>query len=194
MSTADYHFENLDLSKDNFDIAVEEMERTWVVRSEDMNFVWNQYLDTKIRGYSRSQANLIGTLTELPELRSAIQVEEGFIQALMRIPAHGKVGMHNHLTIEVVFPLDNTITVMWSLEEENEEGLRQIEIGPLDLIAVPAGVFRGYRNESDRDALVHFTVGAARTAGPIYWPEFIKRKAREAGWELDERGLLRAKV
>lgn len=182
---------DLDVTIDNLDLSVEEMEQRFIARYSELNFIRDQYLGTKIPGYSRSQANVIGGFNDLEDVGAAIEPTGSFFAVFMRIPPGGRVEPHNHPTLEVLMPVEGSLTVMWGLDGDNRDGRRRIELGTLDTIAIPPGVFRTFHNQSDQDVVIHFTIGTDRPPTPIAVPEWVKREARDAGWEIDETGVLR---
>lgn len=81
-------------------------------------------------------------------------------------------------------PLSGDWTVYWG-----DEGEHETRLGLHDVISVPAGVMRGFRCESDGEHLLLAING--EQSGPLEWPDETLKRAREAGYTLDEEGFVR---
>lgn len=88
-----------------------------------------------------------------------------FTLSTMIIPA-GNVGpLHLHSDVEeLFFVLEGELTCIWS------DGNRQIErkLGPRDLIWIPAGIWRGVRNDGDKEVAFLTMLGAEKPELPSY--------------------------
>ena len=74
--------------------------------------------------------------------------------------------------------------VVWGDAGEEEALLER-----WDVISVPAGVMRGFRNAGDEDAYLLAVVGGT-DAGRITWAPEVVEEASRFGARLDERGFL----
>ncbi|MGD9945269.1 MAG: cupin domain-containing protein [Burkholderiaceae bacterium] len=99
-------------------------------------------------------------------------------------PGHG-AALHSHLTDEVFLALDGTWLIMWG-----DQGEHSITLNQWDVIAVPPGVMRGFRNIGDTTACLYTVLGGA-DPGRLTWSPDVVRRARERGYELDEAGHLK---
>ena len=102
---------------------------------------------------------------------------------MMRIPPGGEAGSHRHGTNEVFVNLSEIpLIVYWDDDPVKEETL-----GLWDVVSVPAGQWRGVRNDSDEDGFILGIAGGHDGGGVEFHPSIIAR-AKELGFELDEQG------
>lgn len=90
---------------------------------------------------------------------------EHFTLSTMVIPAGNEGPLHLHSDVEeVFFVLEGSITCIWS------DGEKRVErtLGPRDLIWIPPGIYRGVRNDGNRDALMLTMLGAGQPQLPTY--------------------------
>ncbi len=88
-----------------------------------------------------------------------------FTLSTMILPPGHEGPLHLHSDVEeLFFVLEGTLTCIWS------DGRRQIErtLGPRDLIWIPAGVWRGVRNDGDKEAAFLTMLGAQKPELPSY--------------------------
>ena len=102
---------------------------------------------------------------------------EHFTFSTMLLPAHCEGPLHLHTDVEeVFFMIRGKIHLMFEKDGERWE----TELGERDLCSVPAGIYRGLRNDSEEDALMCVMLGAAKAATPTYPPDHplakIKRR------------------
>lgn len=81
-------------------------------------------------------------------------------------------------------PLTGRWSVQWGDAGENELVLDQH-----DVISVPVGVMRGFRNESDHEALLLAIVGGT-DPGKVDWAEGVRAAVRERGFDVDAGGRI----
>jgi hypothetical protein len=74
--------------------------------------------------------------------------------------------------------------VQWGDEGENE-----LTIGQWDVISIPTGIMRGFRNESGADAYMLAIVGGD-DPGRVAWAGTVMSAVREQGFDLDEKGQI----
>lgn len=175
---------NLDLQCDAMELSVEEMERDNVARFAAAPFYWDQFLDTKLPGFQRSQANVIGAFSNRPEASAAITRPHNFFAGFMLLPAGAKAGLHNHRTAELFMPIRGRLRLSWGAE-----GARSIELGPLDMISVPPGIFRGFENPGDEDLLL-FGVLEGPDPGQVAWAPEVEARAALAGYRIGAAGMM----
>ena len=89
-------------------------------------------------------------------MQVGIRAVEGSHMAIIRAEPGKGTGLHNHKTVEVFMPLTGKWSVIWG-----DEGESELQIGQYDTISIPPGVLRGFRNDSDHEALLLALVGGA---------------------------------
>ncbi|HSF05462.1 MAG TPA: cupin domain-containing protein [Methylomirabilota bacterium] len=164
-------------------ISVEEMEATRVARFRNLKPSTRAFVDTAIPGYERLIYNVIGRgVTEDPALAPVITDARDFNLTLVKKAPGNRVGLHDHPTVEVFMPLTGRWGVYWGDEAEHEVVLEQ-----WDVISVPPGVMRGFRNLGTEDAYLLAILGGS-DAGHVEWSPKVLASARQHGVELDEHG------
>ena len=141
------------------------------------------FVDTKIPGHERDIYNVIGEgVTEDPSLKPAISAVEDFnITYVGAEPGKG-AALHAHTTVEVFIAMSSRWCVYWGDEGENETTLE-----PWDVVSVPVGVMRGFRNIGDEHGYLMALLGGT-DAGRVSWAETVLDKASETGLQLDAQG------
>ena len=81
-------------------------------------------------------------------------------------------------------PLTGRWGVYWGDDGENEVILEQ-----WDVISVPPGVMRGFRNLGSEDSFLLAILGGS-DAGHVTWSPKVIEAARQHGAQLDDRGNL----
>jgi uncharacterized RmlC-like cupin family protein len=164
-------------------ISVEEMEATRVARFKNLKPSPRAFLDTAIPGFERLIYNVIGRgVTEDASLAPAITDARDFNMTLVKKAPGNRVGLHDHPTVEVFMALTGRWGVYWGDSAENEVTLEQ-----WDVISVPPGVMRGFRNIGTEDAYLLALLGGS-DSGHVEWSPKVVETARQHGVELDERG------
>jgi len=164
-------------------ISVEEMEATRVARFKNLKPSPRAFLDTAIPGFERLIYNVIGRgVTEDASLAPAITDARDFNMTLVKKAPGNRVGLHDHPTVEVFMALTGRWGVYWGDSAENEVTLEQ-----WDVISVPPGVMRGFRNLGTEDAYLLALLGGS-DSGHVEWSPKVVETARQHGVELDERG------
>lgn len=127
--------------------------------------------------YRRAQLRYVGTGgTGVAEDANAVPAEH-FTFSTMLLPAGCEGPLHIHTDVEeVFFMMRGKIRLFFEKDGETWE----TELGERDLCSVPAGVYRGLKNEGDEDALMCVMLGAAKPVTPTYPPDHpvakLKRK------------------
>jgi uncharacterized RmlC-like cupin family protein len=164
-------------------VSVEEMEATRVARFKNLKPSPRAFLDTAIPGFERLIYNVIGRgVTEDASLAPAITDARDFNMTLVKKAPGNRVGLHDHPTVEVFMALTGRWGVYWGDTGENEVTLEQ-----WDVISVPPGVMRGFRNIGTEDAYLLALLGGS-DSGHVEWSPKVVETARQHGVELDERG------
>ena len=125
-----------------------------------------------------------GGVLEDPTARPPITAVEGFHLSIVKAGPGKGTGLHNHKTVEVFLPLTGQWSVQWGDDGEN-----QLTLGQYDVISVPVGIMRGFRNESDHEALLLVVVGGT-DPGRVDWVADVMDAVRAKGFDLDERGKI----
>ncbi|HKX06603.1 MAG TPA: cupin domain-containing protein [Stellaceae bacterium] len=127
--------------------------------------------------YRRAQLRYIGTGgTGVAADDNSVPAEH-FTFSTMLLPAGCEGPLHIHTDVEeVFFMMRGEIELFF--EKDGERW--QTRLGERDLCSVPAGVYRGLRNNSDEDALMCVMLGASKPVTPTYPADHplakIKRK------------------
>ena len=118
--------------------------------------------------YRRAQLRYVGTGgTGVAADDNAVPAEH-FTFSTMLLPAGCEGPSHVHTDVEeVFFMIRGRIRLFFERAGETFE----TELGERDLCSVPAGVYRGLRNDSDEDALMCVMLGTAKPVTPTYPPD-----------------------
>jgi quercetin dioxygenase-like cupin family protein len=149
------------------------------------------FLDQRIPAYRREIINIIGMgVTENvgePALAPKIKAPAfGFTVTYVRAPLGCGAALHRHPTEEVFLTLKGRWEIYW-LEGDDE---RQLTLGPGDIVNVPIGVYRGFRNASeDPDSTLIAIVGGP-DPGKVDWHPSVLEEARATGLAVDNEGNL----
>ena len=173
-------------------VSVEEMERQNVARLNAMKGSGLAFIDQRIPGYQREIINIIGmgVVENLddPDLRPKIAAPaHGFAVTYVRNTPKGHgAALHRHPTEEVFIAAKGPWEVFW-LEGAVE---RTITLQPGDIVNVPIGIYRGFRNASeDPEATLIAVVGGPDT-GKVDWHPSVIEAARQTGLSVDDDGKL----
>ena len=143
------------------------------------------FVDTRIPEHERDIYNVIGRgVTEDANLQPAITAVEGFNVTYIGADPGKGAALHSHPTVEVFVAMTGRWVVYWG-----DDGDGEIELGALDMVSVPVGVMRGFRNAGDEHAYLMAILGGD-DAGRVDWAETVLSKARDTGLELDADGNL----
>jgi mannose-6-phosphate isomerase-like protein (cupin superfamily) len=115
--------------------------------------------------YRRAQLRYVGTGgTGVATDDNAVPAEH-FTFSTMLLPAGCEGPLHVHTDVEeVFFMIRGKIRLFFERAGETFE----TELGERDLCSVPAGVYRGLRNDGDEDALMCVMLGTAKPVTPTY--------------------------
>ncbi len=143
------------------------------------------FVDTRIPEYQRKIFNVIGEgVTEDASLEVAITAVEGFNVTYIGADPGKGAALHSHDTVEVFYAMTGRWALYWG-----DDGDQPIEMETMDMISVPAGVMRGFRNIGDKYAHMMAMHGAT-DAGRVTWSPKILARAKETGLKLDAEGYL----
>src|SRR3989442_8893337 len=166
-------------------ISDERVGRWWVACFKRHPPTRRGSVNPAIPGYERLIYNVIGRgVTEDSGLKPAITDSSDFNLTLVKKAPGKRVGLHDHPTVEVFMPLTGRWGVYWGDDEENELILEQ-----WDVISVPPGVMRGFRNAGTEESFLLAILGGS-DSGHVTWSPKVLETARKHGAELDARGNL----
>jgi quercetin dioxygenase-like cupin family protein len=168
-------------------ISPQAMEQGYVARStaRGSNLA---FLDQRLPAYEREIINMVGMgVTENAELRPHVKAgAAGFSVTYIRAPKGSGAALHRHATEEVFIPVHGRWQVFW-LEDDQE---RTLDLDEGDVVNVPVGIYRGFRNVSDHsDALLMAIIGGP-DAGKVDWHPSVVSDARKTGLSVDDDGNL----
>ncbi|MBT3989886.1 MAG: cupin domain-containing protein [Rhodospirillaceae bacterium] len=154
-------------------------------RFKELNYSEQGYLDTRIPAHKRNTYNVIGRgVTEDDNLKPAIAEADGFnITYIGAEPGCG-AALHDHPTVEVFIAMTGKWAIIWGDEGEHETIIDQF-----DVVSVPPGVMRGFRNESDEHGFIMAILGGS-DSGHVSWAKSVVADAEKTGLRLNEDGSI----
>ena len=165
-------------------ISTTEM-RERVARFKELKPSKQAFVDSLLPGHERDIFNVIGRgVTEDASLGPAITDARDFNLTLVHARSGKGAALHAHTTIEVFMPLSGRWAVYWGDEGEHEITLEQ-----WDVVSVPPGVMRGFRNAGTEDGYLMAILGGT-DAGRVAWAPQVLERAGRTGLGLDEHGNL----
>jgi quercetin dioxygenase-like cupin family protein len=173
-------------------VTVEQMERENVARLDAMKGSELAFLDQRIPGYQREIINIIGmgVVENMgdPDLKPKIQAPaHGFAVTYVRNTPQGRgAALHRHPTEEVFIAARGAWEVYW-LEGETE---RQVTLRPGDIVNVPIGIYRGFRNACDDPEATLIAIVGGPDPGKVDWHPSVIEAARGTGLSVDDEGRL----
>jgi quercetin dioxygenase-like cupin family protein len=173
-------------------VPAEQMERQNVARLDAMKGSELAFLDQRIPGYQREIINIIGmgVVENLgdPDLQPKISAPaHGFAVTYVRNTPKGHgAALHRHPTEEVFIAAKGPWEVFW-LEGETE---RAITLQPGDIVNVPIGIYRGFRNAGDDPEATLIAVVGGPDPGKVDWHPSVIEAARRTGLAVDDEGRL----
>ena len=155
-----------------------------VARFEDLKPSKQAYVDSLLPGNERENIRVLGRgVSDDPSMSPAITGDFDFSIGLNKAGPGKGASLHIHQTEEIFFPLSGEWALFWGDNGENEIILR-----PWDIVSIPPGCYRGFRNVSNQEAYLLGMVNK-KDPGRVTWPPETLARAREAGL-IDERGEL----
>jgi mannose-6-phosphate isomerase-like protein (cupin superfamily) len=145
------------------------------------------FVDTAVDGHQRDIFMVIGNgVNEDAASRPAIEDHRDFAVGIISAePGHG-ASLHLHTTIEMFMPLEGRWAIYW-LDDNNVE--QEVILEKHDVISVPPGIFRGFRNDSNEKALL-FAINGNTDPGRVEWPQELLDRAAAKGYTIDGNGNL----
>ena len=163
-------------TSDRQSTLAEEIDRL-IARRGDRELDWDVLgFQTKVNPkYERAQMRYVGGGGTGAHADPKVVPADHFTFSTMVIPAGHEGPSHVHHDVEeVFFCLEGEITCI--LERDGE--IVERAIGPRDLIWIPAGVYRGIRNDTDAEAAMVVVLGAGRPQLPTYPPDHPLAKVK----------------
>jgi quercetin dioxygenase-like cupin family protein len=173
-------------------VSVDQMERNNIARLDAMKGSELAFLDQRVPGYQREIINIIGmgVVENMgdPDLKPRIAAPaHGFAVTYVRNTPKGHgAALHRHPTEEVFIAVKGPWEVFW-LEGETE---RAVTLQPGDIVNVPIGIYRGFRNASDDPEATLIAVVGGPDPGKVDWHPSVIDAARSTGLSVDDEGRL----
>jgi quercetin dioxygenase-like cupin family protein len=172
-----------------------------VVRHAELQWSSRALLDAALTGCGAQLAPVIGYgLSEDRDHQAPIGNAHGFSIEWLKIPAGGQVSLHRLACKQVLTVHRGTVAIEVSNQAPGPADTEVVAITSIanghtegwDSFAMPAEVWRYYRNIGDTEALVLLmTPGDGRK--PIDWAPAVQARAAEAGYAIDANGYLALK-
>ena len=139
----------------------------FVARLKDRQMDWGVLdFQTKVTPkYARAQMRYVGGGGTGQHDDPNIIPAGHFTLSTMILPPGHEGPLHLHSDVEeLFFVLEGQLVCIWS------DGERQIErtLGPRDLVWIPAGIWRGVRNDGGSDVMFLTMLGAQKPELPAY--------------------------
>ena len=167
------------------DVSVAQME-TNVARFSEQQSSSEAFLDTRIPGHEREIFSIIGNGVQEDASMSPPIPAQDFHLAMIRAEPGKGAALHSHLTQEVFVPLSGRWSIFWG-----PDGEKEIILEAHDVVSVPTGIMRGFRNAGTETAMMLAVVGG-NDPGRVGWPDSLRAMAKDAGLVIDEDGNLKS--
>lgn len=152
------------MSKEKF--SLEEFEKKYVARYADRKLDWDVLgfqaeVDPK---YRRAQMRYIGRGATANADTNVIEAQH-FTLSTMVLPPGSEGPLHNHDDVEeVFFLLEGNLTAVIQVDGETYE----MPFNTRDCISFPPGIFRGVKNNTDKEARMLVMLGSPKPNLPTY--------------------------
>lgn len=151
----------------------------FVARRDQMKSSDKAYVDVLLPDHGREIFNILGPgVSENPKdpnLKPAISGVPDFNLAYIRNKPGQRGALHAHDTTEVFIPMSGRWLIIWGDNEEHS-----LELGEGDVIAIPPGVFRCFKNIGSEEQWM-LAILAGQQHGRLVWPEKVLDQVREIG-------------
>jgi mannose-6-phosphate isomerase-like protein (cupin superfamily) len=166
---------------------MQKIEATRVARFKQLKPFSLAFVDSLLPDGRKKNLKVIGKgVVENADMRPPISEDHGFTVSYIVVPPGGGAGLPAHKTAEVFIPMNGPLTVL--IGDDKEELVLQ----PLDVVSVPVGVMRGFRNHNEFELTVLAMVGGHTGGGAVTWhQDVLDRAATETGLAVDETGNLK---
>ena len=165
---------------------MQKIEKSHLARFKNLKPFGLAFVDSLLPEGRKKNLKVIGRgVVENPAMQPPISDDHGFTVSYIVGPPGGGAGLHAHKTPEVFIPMNGQLTVL--IGDDSEE----LRIDPLDVVSVPAGVMRGFRNHNAHELTVLAMVGGHTGGGSVTWhADVLSRAAKETGLGVDASGNL----
>ena len=173
-------------------VSLASMEQNNVPRLGAMQGSDLAFLDQRIPGYQREIINIIGmgVVENMKDPRLTPKIKagaHGFAVTYVRNTPKGHgAALHRHPTEEVFIAVKGPWEVFW-LEGDAE---RVVTLQPGDIVNVPIGIYRGFRNAGDDPEATLIAVVGGPDTGKVDWHPSVIELARKTGLDVDDEGHL----
>lgn len=166
---------------------LQSIEKTRVARFRELKPFSLAFVDSLLPEGRKKNLKVIGRgVVENPDMQPPIADDHGVTVSYIVVPPGGGAGLHAHKTFEVFIPINGPLTVLVGDDKE------ELQLQPLDVVSIPTGVMRGFRNHNDFELTVLAMVGGYNGGGAVTWhDEVLSRAAAETGLAIDEAGQLK---
>jgi quercetin dioxygenase-like cupin family protein len=163
------------------------IESTRVARFDQLKPFSMAFVDSLLPEGRKKNLKVIGKgVVENAEMQPPISEDHGFTVSYIVMPPGGGAELHAHNTPEVFIPMNGPLSVLIGDERE------VLRLHPLDVVSVPTGVMRGFRNDNEFELTIMAMVGGHTGGGSVTWhPQVLARAAEETGLAVDEAGNLK---
>jgi quercetin dioxygenase-like cupin family protein len=165
-----------------------------VARRDEMKPSKIAFIDTVLPGYEREAFNVIGLgVTENPDIKPEIPGDGGFNVTYIRNKPGARGALHAHPTVEVFIPMTGTWAVIWGDDADFGKTENELVLGPGDVISVPPGVMRCFKNVGDEEAWLLVIFGLDKSSndgGRVMWPKDVLAETEKYGVGRDETGTM----
>mgnify|MGYP001174563929 CR=1 FL=1 len=146
----------------------DEVEEKYVARYDAVKPSSAFFLDTALPEFERQVKNVIGIaggedLATKPAITAGTGINFNYI---VTDPGKGSA-LHDHPVWEIFVPVNGRWSIFWGTENS-----QAIELGPLDLIALPPGIMRGFRNIGLEQAILIAMLGGD-DVGDVTWSQSL---------------------
>ena len=160
---------------ENHDYSEKEMEAR-IARFGKMKPNKMAFLDTRLPNHLRDIFNIIGSgVNENMDTMPAISSVNGFTVTYNGCDSGKGAALHSHETCEVFIPLTGKWSVYWGQGGEHEAIL-----DPFDVISLPTGILRGFKNVSDEYSIL-MAIIEGNNPGKVGWHSDVIESARATG-------------
>ena len=154
-----------------------------VARFKGLKYSTQGYLDTRIPSHRRNTYNVIGRgVTEDDNLKPAITDARDFNLTYIGAEPGCGAAQHDHPTVEVFIPMTGNWSILWG-----EKGEHEISIEQFDVVSVPPGIMRGFRNDGNEHAFIMAILGGS-DSGHVSWAQEVIKEAEKTGLKLNADG------
>nr|WP_214649958.1 cupin domain-containing protein [Palleronia pontilimi] len=144
-------------------------------------------IDAHIPGSDQRQTfAIIGGLSGSADQQAPIASPHGFSLRAAGQPPRVRNALHAHRTEQVLFVLSGRWRFFWGLHGDAGDVI--LERG--DILKVPTGLFRGFENVGEDDAMIMEVLGGGDAGGDVIWAPQVIEDAKAHGLVLGENGRL----